>query len=264
MAIPVVTQRPFSRSVGLHIMHQTRGQRLFLHWPVEAPALRGFLPSEVELDTFDGQAWIGIVPISLTSVRSAFMPPFPGLNSFLEVNVRTYVTYRGEPGVWFFSLDSDSAFAVWLARAFYRLPYFRARIRMQTDGDTISFASRRMNHTAGSAKIDVSWVPREPLPKARPGTLEWFVTERYRIFTWHRNRLLCARVWHDPWPLRAAKLNHCETTLLQILGLPEPTREPIVHHCDEVAVGVSLLRHPCADQPAAAILDPTCTKPVSS
>src|SRR5947209_17347702 len=132
-----------TRPAGLPLMHQFWGKLLFMHWAVPTELLRPLVPRELSLDTFDNQAWLGIVPFTMWGVRGSFMPSVPGTSAFHELNVRTYVHYRGVPGVWFFSLDAANSLAVWGARNFYHLPYFNADMTLQQTGPTITYWSRR-------------------------------------------------------------------------------------------------------------------------
>src|SRR5262249_55787207 len=124
-------------------MHQNWGTLLFMHWPVDPDALNSLLPSSLSLDTFDGTAWLGVVPFWMWGIRASFLPRIPGTSAFPELNVRTYVHYKGVPGVWFFSLDAANSLAVWGARRFYYLPYFNARMQLRRNGQTVSYSSRR-------------------------------------------------------------------------------------------------------------------------
>ncbi|MGH9532327.1 MAG: YqjF family protein, partial [Terriglobales bacterium] len=116
---------------------------LFLHWPVPAASLRGLVPESLELDLYDGSAWVGVIPFFMSGIRLRGLPLFPGTSAFAEVNVRTYVRFRGQPGVYFFSLDAASFFAVRTARLWYHLPYFHARMSVENQGDTVRYSSQR-------------------------------------------------------------------------------------------------------------------------
>ncbi|HEY0384863.1 MAG TPA: DUF2071 domain-containing protein, partial [Pyrinomonadaceae bacterium] len=116
------------RPAGWPLGQMNWGKLLFMHWPIEARLLRPLIPQRLVIDTFDGSAWIGVVPFTMWGVRPTFVPPVPGLSQFHELNVRTYVHLDGVPGVWFHSLDAASRLAVWGARTFFHLPYFNARM----------------------------------------------------------------------------------------------------------------------------------------
>ena len=133
-----------SQPRGWPLMHQTWGKLLFMHWPISAELLRPLIPQELEIDTFDDKAWIGVVPFTMWGIRASFLPSIPGTSAFHELNVRTYVHYQGVPGVWFFSLDAASRLAVWGARRFYHLPYFNAEMDLRQNGNTIEYSSQRI------------------------------------------------------------------------------------------------------------------------
>src|SRR5215469_8774148 len=140
-ALRYVEHRPWPLPSGPWIMEQTWNDLLFAHWPVPPGALRPLVPSALALDTRDGKGWVAVTPFHMTGVRPRFVPPIPGLSGFAELNVRTYVKFGGKPGVYFFSLDAASRFAVWAARAAYRLPYFLASMEVKGNEDRIQYRS---------------------------------------------------------------------------------------------------------------------------
>ena len=177
---------------------------LFLHWRVDAAALRRLVPGELELDEHDGSAWLGTTPFLITGFRLRGTLPVPIVSSFPELNVRTYVTAEDKPGIWFFSLDPSSRLAVELARRTYRLPYFHASATLERKGDRIEFSSARRDGerpfvfeaTYRQAAGDVF----EP----QTGTLEHFLTERYCLYAHDHEGLHRAEIHHPPWELRPA------------------------------------------------------------
>jgi uncharacterized protein len=219
-------------------MRQWWGKLLFMHWPVAVSALRPLVPPQLSIDTFDGQAWVGVVPFKMWGVRPYFTPPVPGLNSFLELNVRTYVHYRGVPGVWFLSLDIDSPFAKWGGRQFFFLPYHNAEMSFGQRGNSINYASERPAGDAPAASFRAGWTFQQPLPQSEPDSLEFFLTERYCLYSAFREQLYRCRVFHDPWPLRAAEVSSHESSMLEAAGLAEPTGEPLLHYAEELKVDI--------------------------
>lgn len=155
----------------------------FLHWPVDPAALQRLLPPQVPLDTFDGKAWLGITPFEMSSSRPRCVPPVPWLSTFPELNVRTYVTIGGKPGIWFLSLDAANAVAVRAARLGFLLPYFDARMSIQRVGETINYRSHRRHSDAPAADFVAQYRPLGDVYHARPETLEYFLVERY-VCTW--------------------------------------------------------------------------------
>jgi uncharacterized protein YqjF (DUF2071 family) len=220
---------------------------LFMHWPVPAQMLRPHIPDALQLDTFDGTAWLGVVPF-LMDIRPRCTPWFPPLTRFLELNVRTYVTHAegdGKPGVWFFSLDAASPPAVALARRCFGLPYFHARMSLQRDGDWISYCSTRMHRHAPAAAFAARYRPTGPVRHARPGTLEHFLTERYCLYAVasadpanaSHHRLTRGEIHHLPWALQPAE---CEVTshdmVGQIAGAALPSSAPLLHFSQSIDV----------------------------
>lgn len=205
-----------------------------MHWPIDAQLLRSLIPSRLSIDTFEGSAWIGVVPFTMWGIRASFLPPIPGTRAFHELNVRTYVHLDGVPGVWFFSLDAASKFAVRTARRFYRLPYFSARMALRQTGQEIYYSSTRIDGRGTPAKFQAAWTVGEPLPQTKSDSLDFFLTERYCLYSFHDGQLYRARIFHQPWPLRKATINSYQSTMVEALGLDTPGREPVVHYSEEL------------------------------
>ena len=224
------------RPSGGPLMHQDWGDLLFMHWPVPADVMQALLPPRLQVDTFEGQAWVGIVPFRMWNVRSRVTPPVPGVREFLELNVRTYVQVDGVPGVWFFSLDATNALAVWAARTFFYLPYFRARLALTRPApNVLRYAGHRVHNGAPDAHFAATWQLGRPLPPAEPGSLAFFLTERYCLYAvggqgpGRGERLYRGRIAHQPWPLREAALLEFDSNLLAGHDLPTPTAAPVLH-----------------------------------
>lgn len=178
---------------------------LFLHYPVEAEVLRPLVPPVLTLDTYNHRAWVSVVPFQITRLRPPGVPAVPGLSAFPELNVRTYVTFNGKPGVYFFSLDAGNLSAVWGARIFYRLEYWHADMKVKGKGSQlIDYRSKRI-HGPKPAEFVASYGPTGPVRYAVPGSLESFLTDRYCLYAWNRARLYRAEIHHLPWPLQPAK-----------------------------------------------------------
>ena len=182
------------------IMAQTWDDLLFAHWRVSADAVRRLVPAGLDVDERDGSAWLGVTPFVVTGIRARGLLPIPRVSSFRELNVRTYVTRDGKPGIWFLSLDASSHLAVAAARLLYRLPYFHADILFRRRGTRILFDSARDDGKAFS----VSYEPRAPAAAVGPSSLEAFLTERYCLYAEHAGRLYRADIHHRPWPLQPA------------------------------------------------------------
>jgi uncharacterized protein len=232
----------------LPVMRQVWRHLLFVHWRVPRERLAALLPAGLAVDTFEGQAFVGLVPFTIRGVRPPLAPPLPLLSRFHEVNLRTYVrAAAGETGVYFFSLDAASRLAVVGARAAYRLPYHFARMRMTIEPPSgararswTRYSSRRLWPEPTPATCDLRYAPREALPSpARPGTLDHFLVERYRLYASAAGRLWQARVSHSPYALQPAILDHLDETLSAAAGLPPPQGALVLHYSPGVAVRVS-------------------------
>jgi uncharacterized protein len=194
-----VEHRPWPLPEGHWAQAQTWQQLLFAHWQVPADALRALVPPTLELDTFDGNAYVGVTPFQLTGLRLRGLPPAPVVSSFLELNCRTYVSHGGKPGIWFFSLDASSRLAVAGARRLYSLPYFHARMSRRAH-----FTSVRLNDRDEHV-WDATHEPEGPTFQADEGTLEYFLAERYCLYAVSRGSLSRAEIHHRPWPLQRAR-----------------------------------------------------------
>jgi uncharacterized protein YqjF (DUF2071 family) len=220
------------------IMHQNWGKLLFMHWRIDEQLLRPLIPSQLEIDTYDGSAWIGIVPFTMWDIRPfpPYLPPVPGLSAFHEINVRTYVHKDGVPGVWFFSLDANSAAGVFGARTFYFLPYYKAEIEIEEKDGLINYSSRRTEDPP--ADFRATWRIAEPLPPSKPDSIDFFVTERYCLYSERHGNIYRSSIHHHPWPLHDAKLLSCDSTMIESQGLPAPEGEPLLHYCEELSVEI--------------------------
>jgi uncharacterized protein len=216
-----VAHRPWPLPDAPWVMGQTWQDLLFAHWPVDPGQLRGLVPAQVPLDLFDGTGWLGITPFEVTGLRLRGTPPVPPLSSFPELNVRTYVTLDGKPGIWFFSLDAASAMAVAAARATYLLPYFRARMRIvRRAGETITYHSERVHPGRhGVARLHASYGPAGPEVGAGDEVGRW-LAERYCLYTVDGSgRVHRADIHHRLWPLQPAWAELAQNTMGAALGI---------------------------------------------
>jgi uncharacterized protein YqjF (DUF2071 family) len=201
-------------------MGQTWDDLLFAHYRVSVDSLRRLMPDGLEVQEHSGSGWLGVTPFAITGLRARGTPPLPLVSSFLELNVRTYVTRDDKPGIWFFSLDASSQLAVEAARRLYRLPYFRARIALRLREGRIVYDCSRHEGKAFSG----SYRPDGAVFQAEAGTLEHFLTERYCLYAEHEGDLYRAEIHHRPWPLQPAEaqidLNTMPPPELRLEGAP--------------------------------------------
>jgi uncharacterized protein YqjF (DUF2071 family) len=233
--------RPWPMPSRPWLMTQTWHDLLFAHWPIDAGVLHQYVPPAFPLDQFGGQAWVGIVPFRMTNVAPRGMPAVPWLSAFPELNVRTYVTVDGKPGVYFFSLDAANPVAVRVARRFARLPYFTATMACAGEAGWIVYASARKGRTP-SARFAARYRPLGPATPPSAGTLEYFLTERYRLYTAGPSGAHYSLDIHHPrWQLQVAAAEIRENTMLAAAGLPQPAGAPLLHFArrqDMVAWGL--------------------------
>ena len=222
--------RPYPVPQGPWVLFMSWHDLLFMHWPVPEEALRSLVPPALHLDTFDGGAWLGITPFRMSGTRPRFLPGVPPLSNFPELNVRTYVTAGGKPGIWFFSLDAHNPVAVRLARAAFHLPYFDAKMSCDVVGDEIRYRSVRTHRGAPRAEFAARYRPVGAPLESRTGTLEEFLTERYCLYAANgRGNVYRGDIHHHPWPLRRAELEVESLAMTEQIGFALPESEPLLH-----------------------------------
>lgn len=210
---------------------------LFMHWPVRRELLGPLIPAGLELDTFEGDAWIGVVPFGMSRVRARLLPPIPWISKFLELNVRTYVTCRGQPGVWFFSLDAASRLAVRAARRTFHLPYFDARMSMRRENGKIRYESARTHRGAPPAAFSATYGPTGPVRFAGKGSLADFLTNRLCLYSMNRSgRLFRGNIDHAPWPLQPAEAETERNQMTEPIGIQIPNTKPLLHYSAKLDV----------------------------
>jgi uncharacterized protein YqjF (DUF2071 family) len=207
----------------------------FLHWPIAAGTLRPVVPRPFEIEEYDGTAWVAVTPFWISRVGLSFGPAMPV--RIPEINVRTYVNRSGLSGVWFLSLDTTSALATWGARLIYHLPYWTAAMTVSEVAGEIDYESTR----GYGARFRASYRPEGPIREAQPGTLEHWLTERYRLFAIDSEGHPCtAEIRHRPWPLQGASVNLAENGMLTANGLPDLGLPATVHFARKLDVDIGL------------------------
>jgi uncharacterized protein len=211
-------------------MAQSWHELLFAHWPVPLDAIRPHVPPALAIDTFEGRAWLGVVPFRMTGVRLRLTPALPWLSSFPELNVRTYVSFGGKPGVWFFSLDAANPVAVAAARTWFGLPYFRARMNCWETNGWVHYHSERTHAGAPSAVLQAAYRPHGELFEARSETLDHFLTERYCLYAAKSGgRLYRGEIHHPAWQLQRAEAEIAQNSMAEALGPALPSQSPLLH-----------------------------------
>jgi uncharacterized protein YqjF (DUF2071 family) len=210
------------------ILKQAWNDLLFAHWPVARDRLRELIPSFLDIDLFDNQAWLTIAPFRLSDLSPRGIPPLPWVSSFNEINVRTYVVYGGIPGVYFFSLDANSTLAVQGATTLFHLPYFLAEIAAENERGRILYRSRRL--TGVSAAFEAEYAPAGPLFEPEPGTIDYFLAERYCLYTQDSAaNPYKVEIHHRPWQLQPAEARVSTNTMADAAGIRLPTIAPVLH-----------------------------------
>ena len=233
------TRRPDGRPAGF----QRWRSLAFLHWEVPAAAVAALLPEGLAVDTFEGRAYVGVVPFTMRDVSPWWSPSVPGVSNFHELNVRTYVSAGGRPGVWFFSLDAASSIAVLAARTGWHLPYHRASMELESPrtsppthpgtptpparpADEVRYRSRRLWPGPTPAELELSYRIGESIGDAAPGSFEHFLAERYVLFARTGAGLVWGQVHHHPYPLFRAEVIEVRESVVAAAGLPATSGPP--------------------------------------
>lgn len=223
--------------LGVRALHMVWQDLAFLHWPMDAALLAARLPERLRLDTFEGRAWLGITPFRMTKVRPAWMPSLPGVSTFPELNVRTYVVADGIPGIWFFSLDAGQRLAVVGARTLLNLPYHHARCSIETVDDGVRYATERLDGSGVRGRFSASYRATGTRYLSQPGHLDHWLTERYCLYgVSRRGSVFRLAVTHEHWPLQPAEVDIAENTLLEADELTRVQGLPLAHFARRVEV----------------------------
>ena len=227
-------------------MKQVWHDLLFMHWPMTIEQLRPLIPAELEIESFEGSAWVGVVPFHMSGIRGRWMPPIPGNSTFPELNVRTYVRAGGKSGVWFFSLDAANSLAVAGARSFYHLPYFRARMEVKKGSqEEIIYECHRTHRNAPAADFRGRYrASDDNVFQAKPGSLGYFLVERYCLYSATASQIFCGEIDHAPWRLQLAEAEVEVNTMGAASGITLPRSRPLLHFARRQEVRVWALA-PC-------------------
>ena len=222
-----ISQRPW-------IMKQVWHDLLFAHWPIPLAEMRHLVPAPLEVDSYDGRAWAAVTPFHMTGIRARGLPPLPGLSAFPELNVRTYVNFRGVSGVYFFSLDAGNRIAVKAARRSYFLPYFYAQMKAQVRTDEVNYTSSRVSQPA---EFRARYRPIGPVRIREKVSLEHFLTERYCLYAVRpKGEVFRGHIHHLPWPLQDAEAEIECNTVAASAGIHLPQHQPVLHFAKRLEV----------------------------
>ncbi|MES3160711.1 MAG: DUF2071 domain-containing protein [Halorubrum sp.] len=223
---------------GRRWLEMTWRDGLFAHWSVDPEVVADTLPDRLSVNTYDGTAYLGVVPFVMSDIRPRGSPV--GL-SFPELNLRTYVDGPNGPGVYFYNLDADDRLGVAVARRLFALPYYRARMDVRRQNGAVRFTSERTHRGVSSATFDATYEPVGEPFVPEPGSLAAFLVENYRFYA-HGNQLYCGEITHDPWTLREATVEFRTNTLFEANGFDRPAGTPLVHAADPIAVNADRIR----------------------
>jgi uncharacterized protein YqjF (DUF2071 family) len=226
--LDAVAHRPWPLPARPWVMTQSWHDLLFAHWAIDRDRLRALVPAGIEIDLHDGQAWLGIVPFHMTNVAPRGVPNLPWVSAFPELNVRTYVVRDRKPGVYFFSLDAANPLAVAAARALFNLPYYAARMHVETADGSVRYESRRTGKQR-TAALSCRYRPMGGVSVPVPGTLEHFLTERYCLYVVDSSRVRRLEIHHRPWRLQPAELEIATNTMADAAGVSLPPAAPLLH-----------------------------------
>ena len=222
------------------VLRQGWTELAYFHWAYEPEVVQRRLPAGVTIDTFDGSAWVGLIPFEMRDVQLGPTPPVPWLGTFIEINVRTYVVDSlGRRAVWFFSLDVPRSAIVAVARSVFALPYCWARASHVRDADEHRYEMRRRWPRRAGASAEMSFAVGDAIPDDDVSYLDHFLTARWALITQRRSRLLCGQVRHPRWPLHRVEDVHIDQSVIEAAGLPSPVGSPRALYSPGVDVEVA-------------------------
>lgn len=229
--------RPYPVPSHSWLMFMRWENLLFAHWRVDPNLLRPFIPSALELETFDGSAWIGVVPFEMKKVHLRGLPGVPTATNFLELNVRTYVRLGDKQGVWFFSLDATSQLAVCGARISFHLPYFEADLQIKVSEDKYHYIGRRTKSSVPGAELDLVYGPSGSQFLSKAGSLDAWLTERYCLYSADKKgRVFRGDIHHAQWPLQPAWCSIAKCDMTRLLGFELDSNPATLHFAKKLDV----------------------------
>ncbi|MEM7181212.1 MAG: DUF2071 domain-containing protein [Spirochaetota bacterium] len=221
--------RPWPLPQSPWVMKQVWHDLLFIHWEVPVAEIQGMIPQYLQVDTFAGKTYLGLVPFHMSGIRPRFLPAVPYLSSFPELNVRVYVTRDNKPGVYFFSLDAANSLAVEIARFWFHLPYLYAKMSVQLEDGWYKYSSVRTDTRGKQSELQMQYRPIGDSYLSQPGTLEHWLTERYCLYANDsKNNLYRGEIHHVPWPLQAAEYSFTQNSMPEGHGFFISEKEPLM------------------------------------
>ncbi len=215
------------------VMTQTWTDLLFAHWPVPAEVMRNHIPAMLKIDTYEKYAWVTIAPFAVSKSRLRLLPPIPFVSRFLQLNLRTYVVYNNQPGVYFLSLDANSRIAAGVARSFLNLPFYSSCIDLQKKGSQFHFCSRRASPES-SAEFSCLYQPVSSVFHAQKDSLDGWLTERYVMYFVRRQQIYRGDLFHFSWPLQYAEAEISINTLPETCGFRLQGSPALLHYANSV------------------------------
>ncbi len=229
--------RPWPFPAKPWVMAQSWHNLLFAHWSFPPETIQALIPAGLTLDTFDGRAWVGVVPFYMRNIRLRGLPPMTYTSAFAELNVRTYVTQDDKAGVWFFSLDASNRIGVEVARRFFYLPYFITDMRLTQHEHTIDYFSHRVDRRTGGGDFIGSYYPVSDIYLSEQDTLDHWLTERYCLYSQaHDGTLFRGEIQHVPWPLQRAEAEIKRNTVTDAHGIHLPDEAPLLHYVEQLDI----------------------------
>ena len=213
------------------IMFQRWDTLLFIHWPVPVESVKPLVPPQMEIDTYEGQAWLTLIPFRMVNVHLRDLPPVPGFSTFPEINLRLYIRVNDQPGITFFCIDADEPLAVWVASHVFNLPYLQAKMKFKRRGNVFHIESHRpASAAAPAADFKGSYWPIGEPFEPKEGTLEYFLLERYTLFNPGPGGMIYrGNIHHLPWIVQQAEAKIETNNILQASGIELPNTDPILH-----------------------------------
>ena len=232
-----IDHRPWPLSAKRWQLFMRWSKLAFLHWPIPVDTLAALIPAPLKPDIAEGSGWVGVVPFQMEDTQFRGLPKVPTAASFAEINVRTYVTYQGYAGVWFFSLDAASRLAVWGGRTGFNLPYHHAKFSIESNGPQVQYHSERTHRGVSPAEFKGMYQPVGPVIGSQAGSLEHWLTERYCLFSRSRRGKISKQdVHHRPWPLQLAQVDIQANSMAAAAGIQLPEAPPLAHYAEVVDV----------------------------